>query len=127
MPNEIIQLQKVYLGCPYTHEDPVVRKNRYDAVTKATCWLINQDLLVYSPISYTHHLCLVGGYDFKFETWEELDKSFLEWADSMVVLQLPGWERSMGIEEEVGIISFMGKTIAYLRAEPFMVEGVKYE
>ena len=70
--------------------------------------------LVFSPISHSHQICVEADLPVDYQYWEELDKSFLEWATCMVVLELEGWEKSVGLSEEIAVMEFMGKEVIYM-------------
>ena len=106
-------MSKVYVACPYTDKDPVVREFRFKQVSKFAAELMSQGHLVFSPISHSHQICVEAELPVTFEFWQELDNSFLEWADVMVVYQMPGWKCSKGILEETKIMKFMGKPVEY--------------
>jgi len=44
----------IYLASPYSHPDPSVRQERYEAACKATAAMMRQGYHVYSPIAATH-------------------------------------------------------------------------
>lgn len=106
--------QKIYLGCPYTHDDPDVREKRFLQVSKFAATLLQKSYLVFSPISHSHQICVEADLPIEFEYWKELDNSFIEWCDIMVVLKLDGWEDSNGLKEEIALAEFMGKEIKYV-------------
>ena len=109
--------QKVYLGCPYTHENVHVRAHRFKKVSKYAAEIMAQGHLVFSPISHSHQICVEADLPIDFEFWQELDNSFLEWCTVMMVLKLPGWEESKGLEAEIKIAEFMGKEVIYVEYE----------
>ena len=108
---------KIYLACPYSHPDPAVREARFEAVNRAAAQLMRLGHSVFSPISMTHPIAeaadLPKGWDF----WAAQDLPFLEWCDKVVVLMLPGWKESTGVDEEVRIALDMGKIVEYIRTD----------
>lgn len=105
--------QKIYLACPYSHPDPKVREQRFKQVSKAAGQLMELGYLVFSPISHSHQMCIESELYTGFEFWAELDNSFLEWCDILLVLKLDGWQESKGVQEEVRIAEFMCKRVSY--------------
>ncbi len=91
----------IYLGCPYSHPDPAIREVRFHAVNRAAGELLSRGHLVYSPISHSHPIAMENGAGLGWETWMELDLEMLRRCDAMVILDLPGWENSTGIEAEM--------------------------
>ena len=106
--------QKIYLGCPYTHEHIAIRIHRFKQVSKFAAGLMGEGHLVFSPISHSHQICIEADLPVDYKYWEELDRSFLEWATCMVVLKLDGWEDSKGLEDEIAIMKYMGKEVIYM-------------
>ncbi len=108
---------KVYVACPYTDELPSVMQWRYEQVTIFSVYLLLRDVLPFSPISTTHHLVKFGMGVF-FDAWERFDLSWMEWADELWVLCLPGWELSVGVAREIEFAESAGMTIRYIEWSP---------
>jgi hypothetical protein len=89
-----------YLASPYSHADLEVMRTRADVVTKAAVDLLRQNIFVFAPIAYNapwekYHL----PSDWTF--WQYFDKTFISRSDAIVVLQIDGWEKSVGIAAEI--------------------------
>ena len=92
----------IYLASPYSHDDPAVRLERFEAVCRFAAGLMRSGLVVFSPIAHTHPIAISeDGLPKGWEFWERFDREFLEAADSMVVLMLDGWEESVGVQAEI--------------------------
>ena len=94
--------KRIYLACPYQHEDPEVREERYQKVTRKTADLMHVGHQVFSPITHSHpvslHLPHPQGHDF----WMEQDYPYIEhWATELWVYALDGWKESKGVWLEV--------------------------
>lgn len=103
----------IYLASPYSDDDPGVKEFRFDAACIAAATLMRMGLIIFSPIAHTHPIArhgLPGDWGF----WNNFDLAFLRICHSMIVLQLPGWDQSVGVKAEVGLIDEMGKPIVYL-------------
>ena len=103
----------IYLAVPYTHPDPVVRQQRFEAANQAAALLMADGRLVFSPISHTHPLVKYG-LPVEFDFYRRYDKLFLSVASRMIVLRLDGWLESAGVQEEITIMQAAGKQIEYL-------------
>ncbi len=106
---------KIYLACPYTHDDPAVREARFEAANRAAAKLMTPGHSVFSPISMTHPIAETADLPKGWEFWAGQDLPFLEWCDKVVVLQVPGWKESVGVQEEIRIARDMGRMIEYVR------------
>lgn len=106
----------VYLACPYSHKDPAVREARFHAVTRYAARLTNEGLIVFSPITHSHPMHLIG-LDGDWTFWERVDRVYLGLCHKIFVLKLPGWEESIGVTAEIKIAQESGMEIEYV--EPF--------
>ena len=88
----------VYIASPYSDSDLAVMQARYEVVRDVTLRIICEQKVVipYSPIAYTHQFGEIGGID-----WYEWDFKFLHRCDRMLVVQMDGWEDSVGIQKEL--------------------------
>lgn len=112
----------IYLAAPYSHRDPDIRYSRFDAACKAAATIIRGDKhLVFSPISHSHPIALIGGLNTTYDCWREYNITMLSKCDQFWVLSLDGWMTSQGVLDE---LSFARKicTPCYLRdpQNPFL-------
>ena len=96
-----MRLPLVYLACPYSDPDPMVRERRWVMATGAAASLMKSgERIVYSPISLTHFfpdLGLPTTWDF----WRRPSLEMLERCDRLIVLCLSGWKESIGVQAEI--------------------------
>lgn len=98
-PN-VKQMSKIiYLACPYASPDPAIRRLRFEMATRVARTLTLKGYLVFSPITHAHPLQVEvrNGWDF----WKQLDVPFLEQCGLLMILKMPGWDKSVGIDGEV--------------------------
>jgi hypothetical protein len=91
----------VYLASPYTHKDAAVREWRAVAACKAAAALMRQGLVVFSPVAHSHHVAKFGGVapcDLDF--WMHQDLPMVGKCSAIIVLDLPGWQDSKGVNRE---------------------------
>ena len=105
---------KIYLACPYSHEDILARKARFVEVTKKAGEMMKAGYLVYSPVTVCHPIVTKCDVSTGWDYWKELDKSFIEWCDEVWVVCLDGWKESKGIQAEIEIAKELGKEVKYL-------------
>lgn len=122
----------IYLASPYSHPDPWVRELRFVAASRAAAELIRQGQVVFSPIVHSHPIARWGlPLDWGF--WERFDRKFLEVCDAVVVLMLPEWEDSQGVQAEIAAARALGKPVTFLdagawTAEPFpQISGGRHD
>lgn len=111
-------MHKVYLACPYSHKDEKVKEYRFEEANKAASNLIQQGCIVFSPIS---HSVPISRYlkeeNYTYDVWLEQDFAFLDWCDSLYVLCLPGWEKSIGVKAEIERAESQNKIVRYLKPD----------
>lgn len=113
-----------YLGTPYTYKGDnknpefieKVKKFRFEAVTKASGWLMNEfGWNVFSPITHSHpmhQLCADIRGDWAF--WEQVDLQYIGLSVRMIILTISGWEKSTGLTAETDYARKIGLPIFYL-------------
>lgn len=115
----------IYLASPHTHADPAVVDLRFKQARVATVNLMRKGFIVYSPIVYTHPLwrlsqeempgsILKGLDEWKHEDWIAFDKHMMDRCDECLVLQIEGWETSVGVKMEMEYFISAGKPISYV-------------
>ena len=104
----------IYLASPYSDPTPAVRAKRFLDALHYTAEATRDGEMVFSPIVHSHPLalgCASGDWDF----WREFDLRLLSACDILRVLQVPGWEKSRGVSDEIRAAIEMGKKIEYVK------------
>jgi hypothetical protein len=94
-----------------------VRVARFEASAHAAAHLIHQGFFVYSPITMTHPIDLVmaeEGDTMGSEYWCDFDEAFMRVCSEMIILVIPGWEKSRGIRREADFFIAAGKPVRYM-------------
>lgn len=93
----------LYLASPFSHQNPIVRHQRYVAVCKAAGRYMRAGEIIFSPIA--HSFAIEEHFDDgKIEDgtfWLKQDFPILARCTKLVVLTLDGWEQSKGIAAEI--------------------------
>ena len=110
----------IYLAVPYSHPDPRVRLGRFVAVNRVAASLMRQGFLVFSPISHGHPICAEGDLPGDWQYWEHFCRAILKICKRFVVLQLDGWENSVGVQNELRLARELGIPIEYWRPDNAM-------
>jgi hypothetical protein len=95
------RIELIYLASPYSHPDPAVRNARYEAVARYTILAIREGFVIFSPIVYGHQLALTGDLPTDAEWWRSFNETVIAACDSMIVLQIDGWQESLGVKMEI--------------------------
>lgn len=120
--------QFLYLASPYSHPDPDVRQQRWLTASHAAAWLMTgggdaidntgAPYVVYSPIAMGHPVSVMGahcGLGHGFDDWRQSNWAFLDAASFYIALQIEGWERSVGMREELAYARMRGLPIWAMR------------
>lgn len=124
----------IYLASPHTHPHRSVVDMRFRQARSATINLMCKGYIVYSPIVYTHPLWrlsqaiqtgLEGLDKWKHGDWLAFDRHMMARCDECIVLQLTGWDASVGVRMEINYFTSMGKPVSYftldevIKASPY--------
>lgn len=93
-------MKLLYLACPYTGTAQE-REMRFQEATRVSAFLMTQGFNVFSPLTHSH---LIAQFLPEFTNthgfWLTKDKQILKFCDELHILKLPGWENSLGVQEE---------------------------
>lgn len=117
----------LYIASPYSHEDIVVRRDRYKQVVGVTAKLTLDGWKVYSPIVHSHPLVefaqephlpnLHALHEKDHDFWLSYDRTFMRLCDRLVVVAMLGWETSKGIRQEVEFFKNLRRPMALVSPE----------
>lgn len=102
---------KIYLASPYFSPSYELRLKRFRRAAKAAGLLIEQGLICFSPICHSHPIAEEHGLPGDWTFWHEFDRVMIEWCDALIVLCLPGFEKSQGVSVEIALAQELGRPI----------------
>ena len=94
----------IYLASPYTGT-PAEQDFRYSQAKAFTQLYLAKGHHIYSPICYGHQFAAALGNNFK--SWAAFSEHMLGLASELWVLQLPGWDTSVGVKQEIQLYQFL--------------------
>jgi len=106
-----------YLGAPYSHPNPEVRKFRLDSTSKLASQLFSQGRFVYSPLTHNISLSNFANEVASFDIWGKFDLAMLSKCDELLIYKLPGWEQSNGLKNEIDFANENHIPITYISYE----------
>lgn len=113
--NSKIYRPLTYLAAPYSHPDRAVMEWRFERITRAAALLMRRERWnVFSPITHSHPLHIIGDMRGDWEFWQHVDEEYLRVSSRFVVLLLDGWEKSVGVTAERKIASKLGLRTKYM-------------
>lgn len=106
-------MKKIYLAAPYSHPEKVGRLIRFYRINAKAAELMKSGNIVFSPISHSHPIADQCDLPLHAEFWQEMNESFIDWADIVVVYRLIGWQCSNGVQAEIEYANKTGKPVEY--------------
>ena len=107
----------IYLASPYSHPDPAVKADRFEAACKAAAWYMDRGFQVFCPIAHSHPIEQIGLGSIRNEDfWLHQDFAILRHCDELVVLCIDGWETSSGVAREIAFAANNNIPVTYDRS-----------
>jgi hypothetical protein len=104
----------IYLATPYTHKDHRIMVARFQMVNKVAAKLMADGKYIFSPISHTHPIAEAGELPRGWEYWAGYDRRMLQTCTKIIVLRLPGWDVSKGVQAEIKIGQEMNIPVEFI-------------
>jgi hypothetical protein len=103
-----------YIASPYTSPDPFIREERYREVMRFTAWWLKTKGSIptpFSPILYLHEMNKTYSLPLDFQFWLSFNHNIISYCSAIMVLQLPGWDASSGVRDEIMLGNALRKPI----------------
>lgn len=105
-----------YLATPYS-KFPAGLEAAHKAACEYAATLIKSGVRIYCPIAHTHPIAVFGNIDpYSHAIWLPADRPFMDNAVGLIVVKMTGWEKSIGITEEIKTFKKAGKPILFMEA-----------
>lgn len=105
---------KIYVSIPYSHKDELVREYRFELATNIAGKLIENGNIVFSPVTHSHIITKQEiNLPISWEFWKQQLISFIDWCDTVLVVNVDGWEESTGVKEEIEYATKTNKKVIY--------------
>ena len=113
MPKALTKEDRIYLMSPYT-SDRQTEVLRYKLATEAAAILIQAGYICFSPIVHSHPIALERNIQQDGAFWMRQCRTYIRhWATQGIVLMLPGWEESDGVDEELRLLIRLDLPVHY--------------
>lgn len=106
-----------YIATPYTHKSKAVMQARYEQVNAYTAHLMQQGIIVFSPISHTHQIAVAHGLPVAYKFWQQHCETFIRASGAMHILAQDGWTCSVGVAEEMRLAKTKGIPIKIIKRD----------
>lgn len=118
----------IYLASPYSSEFADVTERRVRQVESAAAHFIEKGHLIFSPIVNSHPIAELVSFSGQNTTaamspWMKYDHAMIDRSDELWVLMIEGWDKSLGVTEEIDYALKQGKTIRYIEYPTFRETG----
>ena len=110
-------MKKIYLACPYFHEDDAVKNSRFEKVNEMAGKLMKEGYIVFSPLSHSVPIDRTFTEEKLHDFWLTQDGPFVDWADELWILTLAGWRESYGVNWEAERALKQGKPVRLVAYE----------
>ena len=118
MKREVI-MERIYLATPYSATSDHLKDQRFKFITKMASRFLTDGKNCFSPITNSHLLHLYSPSELPgdWQTWEQIDRQYIDDCDSIYVACLPGWDTSIGVGAEVEYALSIGKCVHLIPAK----------
>jgi hypothetical protein len=112
-----------YLGLPYTDDDPLMEDWRADISDRVAADLFTREgRIIFAPISAWHHIARKYELPGTFEYWAKFDEEFIKISTKLLIIMLPGWKDSTGVNGEIKLAHKYNIPIEYIDPEPYFTD-----
>lgn len=73
--------KKIYIAIPYSGYEEM----SFELANKVSADLIKKGNIIFSPISMSHPISILGNLKGDWETWRKIDFEFIKWCDEVVI------------------------------------------
>ncbi len=115
-------LLRVYLAIPYT-ADPQLS---FETVNRVAAHLIQTHRWnVFSPISMTHPMAVIGKLPGDWSFWGQFDEEYIAFCDVLLIVALSGWEDSKGVRAELALARRLGKPVRLIDPDNYEITDLE--
>lgn len=104
----------VYLAIPYTSESKAVMAIRALISEIIGAKLVQDGFRIFNPIAESSRYDNYFNTPPTWEFWSEHDTDMLSKCDHLLVVQLPGWDKSVGVTAEIAHAAKLGIPIGFI-------------
>lgn len=91
----------IYLASPFSHPLPAVEYQRFLETQRFVAHHLALGVPLFSPIVYTYQMSFTHKFPGDAEFWKFLNDEAVLRSSKVWVLQLQGWDKSLGVAHEI--------------------------
>lgn len=115
----------VFVSFPYAHPNTDIIRKRVHTAEKYTASLIREHKVVYSTIIANESLVYKFGIPFDYSYWKEHCQKFVSVSSEVHVLCFDGWDKSIGVRDEIETATKFGIPLVYIPEENLVDKPLK--
>lgn len=106
---------KVFIACPYTQSDKSICHEQFLVATKLASDVIAANAVAFSPVTHGHPI--ITQHTDSSIPWKNLREqslSFHNWADALLVVDLPSTSECAVIQEDIALFREAEKPVRFI-------------
>lgn len=103
-------MKLIYIAAPFTHKDHAVRQRRRAHTVSVECALLESGYAVINPLRMSQDV----NAGLTEAQWRRVGLAMLRRCDAMIVIALPGWSESVGLQGEIAAAEAAGISIHWI-------------
>lgn len=107
----------IYLASPYSASSETLEKLRFQQTRDFVAKQLRLGYVLFSPIVYCHQFKIDFGFAGDADFWAEFNLAILHRCKQMWVLQLTGWQQSVGVQNELAWAKALDIPVIYRSPE----------
>ena len=107
----------IYLAAPFTHSEKSVVEYRMSVVNKIAANLMASGEYVFSPLTHCYPLAQIAQLPGDWEFWEGYDRLMMTKCTKVMVICMPGWKESIGVQAEIRLANEFGIPVEYIHPD----------
>jgi hypothetical protein len=110
----------VYVASPYTHQDNNIQGERYRLACAVIIGLMTKGISAFSPVAMNVPIAMMLHSQATWDQWRAFCSEIMSKCDELIVVTLPGWRESKGVQLEIEAAEKLGKPITYKELEELL-------
>lgn len=91
----------IFISAPYSHKDKKIEAYRYEGICRYAAHLFSNNRTSMSPVMMGHPCLAFEKMPGDFAFWKDYAYEVLSKCDELHVLELDGWNESVGVAQEI--------------------------
>jgi nucleoside 2-deoxyribosyltransferase len=110
------KVKKYYLASPFSHKYKKVMREREKEITRIAAELTYKyGWALFLPITQSAPMeRIIPALGGSFERWRDIDLTWVDACDGLIVAMMDGWKDSVGVTEEIRFAEEKGMEIKYI-------------